>query len=153
MCNLELADICLFLEFAVVAASQTGFKSASESNLYAQVIAQKQLLERLFQHEMGLPEGRLRRAVSYGGNNERLQRALHKLIRGDPITVATVGGSVTGALWRFGSVNGSCQLALFQLYNCTLITDLRVKHRAVAVLSLVRMHDWQNAFPAARRDI
>ena len=61
-----------------------------------QVIAQRQLLERLFKHDMGLPEGRLRRAVSYGGNNERLQRALHKLIRGDPITVATVGGSVTG---------------------------------------------------------
>jgi len=62
-----------------------------------QVLAQRQLLERLFQHDMGLPEARLRRAVSYGGNPERLHRALHKLIRGDAITVATVGGSVTGA--------------------------------------------------------
>mmetsp|Transcript_5659 Transcript_5659/g.16154 ORF Transcript_5659/g.16154 Transcript_5659/m.16154 type:complete len:353 (+) Transcript_5659:372-1430(+) len=62
------------------------------------VIAQRQLLERLFRHDMGLPEHRLRRAVSYGGNQERLQRALHKLIRGDPITIATVGGSVTAGV-------------------------------------------------------
>ena len=100
-CNLGLADNGLFVccwDLPSLLPVNKGFKSASESNLYAQVIAQKQLLERLFQHEMGLPEGRLRRAVSYGGNNERLQRALHKLIRGDPVTVATVGGSVTGAL-------------------------------------------------------
>ena len=107
-----------------------------------QVLAQRQLLERLFQHDMGLPEERLRRSaamlccscsrmdtdrrlswtrrrqhcmhcypcirelsmhacmhcrsVSYAGDPERLHRVLHKLIRGDAITVSTVGGSVTG---------------------------------------------------------
>jgi hypothetical protein len=103
------------------------------------VLAQRQLLERLFEHDIGLPEERLRRcnrmrlptqllrnghhyilgrliapsrhqstgvvdecsihasrSVSYAGDPERLHRVLHKLIRGDAITVSTVGGSVTG---------------------------------------------------------
>ena len=38
------------------------------------------------------------RSVSYAGDPERLHRVLHKLIRGDAITVSTVGGSVTGGL-------------------------------------------------------
>jgi hypothetical protein len=36
------------------------------------------------------------RSVSYAGDPERLHRVLHKLIRGDAITVSAVGGSVTG---------------------------------------------------------
>jgi len=88
------------------AAGRTGLHLCTDSSTaglqtlllhWKQVLSQRQLLERLFQHDMGLPEARLRRAVSYGGNPERLHRALHKLIRGDAITVATVGGSVTGA--------------------------------------------------------
>lgn len=62
------------------------------------MLAQRQLLERLFQHDMGLPEERLRRSVSFAGDPERLHRVLHKLIRGDAITISTVGGSVTGGL-------------------------------------------------------
>ena len=81
-----------------------------------QVLAQRQLLERLFRHEMGFPEERLRRAVSYAGTSERLHRALHKLIRGDAVTVATVGGSVTGGPpsvdWQPGRRNIATSLTL-----------------------------------------
>ncbi len=68
--------------------------------MHVQVLAQRSLLKRLFAYDMALPEERLRRAVSYGGSAERIHRVLHKLIRGDAITVAAVGGSVTGALKR-----------------------------------------------------
>lgn len=57
---------------------------------------QAYILKKLFARELSFPEERLRRAVSYGGNPERLQRVLQKLMRGEPINVAVVGGSVTG---------------------------------------------------------
>ena len=54
------------------------------------------LLKRLYARQLGLSEDRLRAAVSYGGDPERLQRVLQKLIRGRPVNFATIGGSVTG---------------------------------------------------------
>lgn len=50
----------------------------------------------MYKHQVGIPSTALRRSVSYG-DPERLQRAMQKLLRGEPITIATVGGSVTGA--------------------------------------------------------
>jgi hypothetical protein len=44
------------------------------------------------------------RSVSYAGDPERLHHVLHKLIRGDAITVSTVGGSVTGGLYMHSDV-------------------------------------------------
>lgn len=64
---------------------------------WLQVVDQRQLLQQLQQHHFGLPDAVLRRAVSHNGDSERLWRVLGKLIRGEAITVATVGGSVTGA--------------------------------------------------------
>ena len=61
-----------------------------------QVQDQLLLLKRLYGRQLGLSEARLRAAVSYGGNPERLQRVLQKLIRGRPLNIATIGGSVTG---------------------------------------------------------
>ena len=55
------------------------------------------VLTRLYARQLGLSESRLRAAVSYGGNPERLQRVLQKLIRGRPVNIAAIGGSVTGA--------------------------------------------------------
>ena len=62
-----------------------------------QVQDQLLLLERMYAKQLGLSEARLRAAVSYGGNPERLQRVLQKLIRGRAVNIATIGGSVTGA--------------------------------------------------------
>ena len=68
----------------------------SRVQVLLQVHDQLLLLKRLYSRQLGLSEARLRAAVSYGGNPERLQRVLQKLIRGRPVNIATIGGSVTG---------------------------------------------------------
>ena len=48
-------------------------------------------------HELSVPPEFIQASRSCQGDTARLRRFLQKLLRGEAVSVATIGGSVTGA--------------------------------------------------------
>jgi hypothetical protein len=55
-------------------------------------------IARLMKHELSLSPEFIQASRSCQGDSARLRKFLQKLLRGEAVSVATIGGSVTGTL-------------------------------------------------------